>query len=128
MQDLSETYCKMCLFMEQIYQCTRTTDTQWRHKSKVSEKLGRCGRQNMLCPYLKIWDWDWNFGRAVKPISSLGVLSPYIHLFPKFVKIWMRLEKLFGPIAKVIVSTAVEIPSKALVHTAMYICNNAFWI
>ena len=27
-------------------------------KSKISEKLGRCGRQNMLRPYLKIWDWD----------------------------------------------------------------------
>ena len=28
---------------------SRTTDTQLRHKSKISEKLGRCGRQNMLC-------------------------------------------------------------------------------
>ena len=25
-----------------------------RHKSKISEKLGRCGRQNKLRPYLKI--------------------------------------------------------------------------
>ena len=33
-------------------------DTQWRHKSNISEKLGRCGRQNMLLPYLKIWDSD----------------------------------------------------------------------
>ena len=24
------------------------------HKSKISEKLGRCGRQNMLPPYLEI--------------------------------------------------------------------------
>ena len=54
----------------------RTTDTQWRHKSKIFEKLGRCGRQNMLRPYLKIWDWDWIFGRAVKAISSLCVRSP----------------------------------------------------
>ena len=54
----------------------RTTDTQWSHKSNISEKLGRCGRQNMLRPYLKIWDWDWIFGRAVKAISSLGVRSP----------------------------------------------------
>ena len=30
----------------------RTTDTQWRYKSKISEKLGRCGRKNMLRPYL----------------------------------------------------------------------------
>ena len=26
----------------------RTTVTQWRHKSKISEKLGRCGRQKCL--------------------------------------------------------------------------------
>ena len=51
-------------------------DAQWRHKSKISEKLGRCGRQNMLPPYLKIWEWEWIFGRAVKAISSLGVRSP----------------------------------------------------
>ena len=56
----------------------RTTDTQWRHKSKISEKLGRCGRKNMLPPYLKIWDWDWIFGRAVKAFSSLGVRSPWL--------------------------------------------------
>ena len=30
---------------------TRTTDTHWRHKSKISKKLGRCSRQNMLWPY-----------------------------------------------------------------------------
>ena len=30
----------------------------------------------MLRPYLKIWDWDCIFGRAVKAISSLGVRSP----------------------------------------------------
>ena len=54
----------------------RTTDTQWRHKSKISEKLGRSGRQNMLRPYLKIWEWEWIFGRAVKAFSSLGVRSP----------------------------------------------------
>ena len=59
---------------------SRTTDTQWRHKSKTSEKLGRCGRQNMLPPYLKIWEWEWIFGRAVKAISSLGVRSPWFCL------------------------------------------------
>ena len=52
-------------------------DTQWRHKSKKSENLGRFGRQNMLRPYLKIWDWDLIFGRAVKAISSLGIRSPW---------------------------------------------------
>ena len=56
---------------------SRTTDTQWRLKSKVSEKLGRSGRQNMLRPYLKIWEWEWIFGRAVKAVSSLGVRSPW---------------------------------------------------
>ena len=35
-----------------------TTDTQWRHKSKKSKNLGQCGRQNMLRPYLKIWEWE----------------------------------------------------------------------
>ena len=30
----------------------------------------------MLRLYLKIWDWDLIFGRAVKAISSLGVRSP----------------------------------------------------
>jgi hypothetical protein len=60
-----------------LYIVARTTDTQWRHKSKISEKLGQCGRQNMLWPYLKIWDWDWIFGRAVKAVSSLGVRSPW---------------------------------------------------
>ena len=32
--------------------------------------------KNMLWPYLKIWDWDLIFGRAVKAISSSGVRSP----------------------------------------------------
>ena len=48
---------------------------QGRHKSKKSENLGQCGRQNMLRPYLKIWDWEWIFGRAVKVISSPGIRS-----------------------------------------------------
>ena len=30
----------------------------------------------MLRPYLKIWDWDLIFGRAVKALSSPGVRSP----------------------------------------------------
>ena len=44
---------------------------------KKSEILGRCGRQNMLRPYLNIWDWDLIFGRAVKAISSPGIRSPW---------------------------------------------------
>ena len=43
---------------------------------KKSENLGRCGWQNMLWPYLRIWDWDWIFGRAVKAFFSPGVRSP----------------------------------------------------
>ena len=31
----------------------------------------------MLRPYLKIWEWEWIFGRSVKAISSLGVRSPW---------------------------------------------------
>ena len=42
--------------------------------------MGRCVRQNMLRPYLKIWEWEWIFGRAVKAISSLGVRSPCYRL------------------------------------------------
>ena len=63
----------------------RTTDTQWRQKSNISEKLGWCGSQNMLRPYLKIWDWDWIFGRAVKAISSLGVRSPCTYLCTMYI-------------------------------------------
>ena len=50
----------------------RTTDTQWRHKSNISEKLGRCGRQNMLRPYLNIWD-GIKFLAVQWRISSLWV-------------------------------------------------------
>ena len=59
---------------------TRTTDTQWRHKSKKSEILGQYGRQNMLQPCLKICDWDLIFGHAVKAISSPGVRSPLCYI------------------------------------------------
>ena len=31
----------------------------------------------MLRPYLKIWNWELIFGRAVKAISSPGVRSPW---------------------------------------------------
>ena len=66
----------------------RTTDTQWSHKSKISEKLGRCGRQNMLRPYLKIWGWDWE----VKAIFSLGVRSPWKNLFWKCINVVLVLQ------------------------------------
>ena len=41
-----------------------------------SENLGRCGRQNMLWPYLKIWEWELIFSHAVKAISLPGIRSP----------------------------------------------------
>ena len=48
---------------------------------KKSENLGRCGRQNMLWPYLKIWEWELIFGCAVKAISSPGVHSQWKKVF-----------------------------------------------
>ena len=66
---------------------SRTTDTQWGRKSKISEKVGRCGRQNMLRLYLKNWEWEWIFGRAVKAISSLGsIRSSWYVMLKKFWK------------------------------------------
>ena len=59
----------------QVYSHSRTTDTQLRHKSKLSEKLGQCGRQNMFRPYLKFGSRSEFFCHAVKAISSLGVRS-----------------------------------------------------
>ena len=50
----------------------------------------RCGRQNMLRPYLKIWEWEWIFGCAVKAISSLGIRSPCLKIF--FRKYLLNLE------------------------------------
>ena len=63
----------------EMYQLqSRTTDTQWRQKSKISEKLGWCGRQNMLRSYLKTWEWELIFGSVVKAIFSLVVRSPCV--------------------------------------------------
>ena len=76
---LSEADQAFCLQTQKPYG-PRTMDTQWSHKSKMSEKLGRCGRQIMLRPYLKIWDWDWIFCRAVNAFSSLSVHSPCYEL------------------------------------------------
>ena len=53
---LSPTYKNQRSFFQYLcyaaWLCTisRTADSQWRHKSKISEKLGRCGRQNMPRP------------------------------------------------------------------------------
>ena len=41
----------------------RTTDTQWRHKSKIHIwKIG----PKYASAVPKIWDWEWIFGRAVQ--------------------------------------------------------------
>ena len=68
-------------YQDNVHCGARTTDKQWRHKSKKSENLGRCGKQNMLWPYLKIWEWELIFSHAVKPISSPGVRSPWSNLY-----------------------------------------------
>ena len=53
---------------------------QWLRTSNEGinqRNLGWCGRQNMLRSYLKILEWEWIFGHAVKAIFSLGVRSPW---------------------------------------------------
>ena len=72
------------------YAYTRTTDTQWRHESKKSVNLGWCGRQNMLRPYLKIWEWELIFSRAVKGISSPGVRSQWSSPVPIYIPLRKR--------------------------------------
>ena len=49
-------------------------------KTKKSENLGRCGRQNMLRLYLKVWEWELIFGCAVKANSSLGIRTLLISI------------------------------------------------
>ena len=51
-----------------VFSWSWTRDTQWRHKSKKSENLGWCRRQDMLQRYLKIWELEMIF--------SLGIQSP----------------------------------------------------
>ena len=66
------------------------------------KKLGRCGRQYIIWQYLKIWDWDWFFGRAVKTISSLGVRSPWLYItrdwncFANFTNFWIPLRSIYS--------------------------------
>ena len=71
-----------------------------RHKSKKSENLGLCGRQNMLWPYLKIWEWDLIFGRALKAISSLGIptLCFLLNVFFSTVAVHKNTVRLIGNI------------------------------
>ena len=78
----------------------RTTDIQLRHKSKKSENLGRCGRQNMLRPYLKIWEWEF-FGHAVKAISSPGVCIPWKNSFMKLFRICRVIKTKDAPLQRV---------------------------
>ena len=51
---------------------------QWRHKFKKPENLGQCGRQNIFRPYLKICEWEWIIGHAVKAISSPSFHSSWL--------------------------------------------------
>ena len=46
----------------------------------------------MFQPYLKIWEWELIFGRAVKAISSPGVRSPWegSNIFRKFSTYWCK--------------------------------------
>ena len=78
-----------CVVHSRHAHCTyaRTTDTQWRNKSKKSVNLGWCGRQNMLLRYLKIWEWELIFGRAVKAIFAPGVRCPW----------YLCTSEIFGP-------------------------------
>ena len=48
-QPKQKNSCSKMWPIDQLY----IVDTQLRHKSKKSENLGRCGRWNMLWPYLK---------------------------------------------------------------------------
>ena len=93
-------------------------DTQWRHKSKISEKLGLSGRQNLLRPYLKIWEWEWIFGRAVKAFSSLGVRSPWENPIGTTV----------FPIKKRIVSEETICRNTVLYKLVTYEPGNQFWL
>ena len=72
------------------------TTVQWRHKSKISEKLGQCGRQNMR-------HWDWILCHAVKAFSSLCVRSPWVIIcrpwLPKAKSSFTILAKAFKTIA-----------------------------
>ena len=43
---------------------------------KVKSKKIWADVADMLRPYLKIWEWEWIFGRAVKAISSPGIRRP----------------------------------------------------
>ena len=54
-QPKQKNSCSKMWPIDQLY----IVDTQLRHKSKKSENLGRCGRWNMLWPYLKFGSGSW---------------------------------------------------------------------
>ena len=66
------TISRLCSFMYWVHK-SMDYESQWSYK--IKKKLGQYGRQNMLRPNLKIWEWEWIFGRTVKAISSLCVRS-----------------------------------------------------
>ena len=52
--------------------------------------MGWCGRQNMLWPYLKLWDCDWILAKHWRLLSLWGVRSPcfLIRLIENYQKKW----------------------------------------
>ena len=88
-------------------------------------------------PYLKIWEWEWIFGRAVKAISSLGVRSPWIwpHIYPPTLLTflfrrpcsfwypghWLNRRNLHSSIVVTTITLRDYIfPKKSLLHEEMY--------
>ena len=132
------TIIKQCLSGHYVV-CinTRATDTQY-NTSKISEKLGWCGRQNMLRPYLKIWAWEWIFRCAVKAISSLGVRSPWYSQKTVFYGLKRRRKKMrillqnaFN--SKVKFQLGVDLPSLPEDYPLSYtgkpsIIDHIFWL
>ena len=58
--------CSLPLFYCKTFKKRETSNSKMHGlRTKKSENLGRCGRQNVLWPYLKIWEWEWIFGRSV---------------------------------------------------------------
>ena len=83
-------------WFESIWQLNWIIASPWRHKSKIPEKMSRCGRQNMLWLYLKIWEREWIFGLAVKAISSPGVPSPCFYRYNRHCHRWCSFQHSLG--------------------------------
>ena len=77
----------MCDKIVEIMYFYMDSQNMWLKKSNLICEVTDYGHpmkawiKDMLRSYLKVWDWDWIFGRAVKAISSLGVCSPWAKSF-----------------------------------------------